>query len=776
MSLFFTRDILMPSLLFTFCLFLFSINSSQAESLTNIQPNSTIKLTNKTTSIFINPASLKTNWLLASHSIPVIDSGLRVENKTQFATAITQLSPSSATWVLSPSGIKINAIFNDVLTLSFSTTANLKIDRNNPIALTWFSLPAKAVNTLLLPFNEGMRIPTNHPTLINYIAKTYSGSNTTQDLKMPFWSAKISNNKELKSADVVSYQMITATNNGLLFSVVDKRLHMQASHEFTPLNRNEHFSVQISLGDSELSGAKQYRQWRQHQKLAVPLSEKRQQQPELERLIGASHVYLFGQDLLAVEDVSDWWGLKNWYFTQDDLLPSKEAIKQLALLKQGKNWFSAYEKRFLIENINSSLNQYFPVKQNNIKNQFDAAQQRKAWLQTQAGAYLINPKRWGQGLSEDMIDTLIEAKLTKLWLGLDNWMPAFYQPNIVDKAKAAGYLIGTYDSYNTAIKKGINDNWLTAQLPDDMRKNCAIENANGKQQKGFRGNGFYLHPSCQLEYVEQRINDIILYGRFNSLFLDVDATAMAREDYSAQRQSNETEMLEAFNHRMSSITKKHNIILGSEDGNGLTTQGIAFAHGMETVGFGWTDKEMKTDRTSPYFLGAWYPDNKPDFFFKSSEVKEPYKTVYFSPKYSIPLYQTVFHDELINSHHWHTASIKFSNVQVERDLTMMLYNTPAMIHLNREESNNTNKQRIKTLQHYQTGFLPIHSVLWNTSLIDFSWLDNSGKVQQTTYNDGSIIIANFSNEDHSLSAGMMIPSQSILAILSNNTKIRWAPQ
>ncbi|CED56664.1 putative exported protein [Aliivibrio wodanis] len=71
----------MPPLLFAFCLFLFSTNSSQAENLTNIQPNSTIKLTNKTASIFINPASLKTDWLLASHSIPVIDSGLRVEKK-----------------------------------------------------------------------------------------------------------------------------------------------------------------------------------------------------------------------------------------------------------------------------------------------------------------------------------------------------------------------------------------------------------------------------------------------------------------------------------------------------------------------------------------------------------------------------------------------------------------------------------------------------------------------------------------------------------------------
>ncbi|MBF4426958.1 glycoside hydrolase, partial [Vibrio anguillarum] len=84
----------------------------------------------------------------------------------------------------------------------------------------------------------------------------------------------------------------------------------------------------------------------------------------------------------------------------------------------------------------------------------------------------------------------------------------------------------------------------------------------------------------------------------------------------------------------------------------------------------------------------------------------------FAPQYRIPLYQTVFHDEVINSHHWHNDSVKFSNVQAERDLIAMLYNTPAMIHLSRDEAT-PNSARVNALRRYQQGFTPIHEVVWN---------------------------------------------------------------
>lgn len=75
-----------------------------------------------------------------------------------------------------------------------------------------------------------------------------------------------------------------------------------------------------------------------------------------------------------------------------------------------------------------------------------------------------------------------------------------------------------YDSYNTAIEKGINDSWLTAQLPDRMRENCAIEKADGTLQLGFRGNGFYLNPACELGYVKQRVQDILHFGTLTACF------------------------------------------------------------------------------------------------------------------------------------------------------------------------------------------------------------------------------------------------------------------
>lgn len=234
-------------------------------------------------------------------------------------------------------------------------------------------------------------------------------------------------------------------------------------------------------------------------------------------------------------------------------------------------------------------------------------------------------------------------------------------------------------------------------------------------------------------------------------------------------------MLDAFNQRMAWIASNEDIVLGSEDGNALTTQGIAFAHGMETVGFGWSDKDMKHNRKSPYFLGAWYPDNKPDFFFKAAQVKQPYKTLFFSPQYKVPLYQTVFHDEVINSHHWHTDSLKFTDVQVERDLTSMLYNTPAMVHLSRDEADQIDAPRIKALQRYQQGFLPIHQVLWNKAMIDFKWLDKQGLLQQTTFNDGSRIVANFTQKPQRLTDNSVIQPTSILARLSDGTVVNWKP-
>lgn len=748
--------------LFSTCAFSANAQDSQI-TLTNTNNIDTISISTKTLAI---------DW----NGLSVNSAALTVDRQPQQVTQLVAHSQAKASWTLLPSGIHVKAeLKEDDLLVQFTLPENTQLKRNHPIELVWFDLTEQQTQTLFLPFSEGVRVPTNNKHWANYLVDNHSGSNTTQDLKMPFWTAQ-------QKDQFISYQMINPTNNQLLFSNTPSdtlseaktKIDMSASHQFTALNQSQPFTVRITLGDSWLDGAKQYRDWRIDHDLSESLTEKKKQNPDVSKLIGASHVYLFGKDPLSIQDVYDWWGLNAWYLERSQLIVPSEAKRELS---KGKDWFSQYHKQLLLDSISQSLQGLYPVAtptltDNTIQAQYAAAQNKKSWLIKNASFYLNTPETWGQALSSDMVSNLNKAGLNKLWLGFDNWMPAFYQPNAVELAKQSGYLVGTYDSYNTAIPAKLNDNWLTAQLPTPIRETCAIELADGSLKKGFRGNGYYLNPNCHLDYVKQRAQDIMRLGNFNSLFLDVDATAMAREDY--RDNSNELDILSGFNNRMQWLSEQPNLVLGSEDGNSLTTKGIAFAHGLETVGFGWTDKDMKENRKSPYYLGRWYPDHKPDFFFKPAKVKEPYKSLLFSPQYRIPLYQAVFHDEVINTHHWHSDSLKFSNVKANRDLTAMLYNTPAMVHLTRDEALSNSSPRIKALKHYQDGFEPIHKQLWNKQLVDFDWLDKNGDVQQTVFDDGSKIIANFSDQAFSQN-GVTIAATSIKALLSNGQVVEWKP-
>ncbi|MGF1799984.1 glycoside hydrolase [Vibrio gigantis] len=738
----------------------------------NVQ-DSQITLTNTNSS---NTVSISTNTLAIDwNGLSVNSAALTVDHQPQKTTQLVAHSQTKASWTLIPSGIHAEAeLKQDDLLIQFTVPSDIDIKRNQPIELTWFDLAEQQTQTLFLPFNEGMRVPTDNKQWANYLINNHSGSNTTQDLKMPFWTTQ-------QKDQFISYQLVNPTNNQLFFSnssaKTSSNIDMNVSHQFTTLNKSQPFAIRITLGDSWLDGAKQYRDWRIKNGLSESLVEKRKRNPDVSKLIGASHVYLFGKDPLSPQDVNNWWGLNAWYLDSSQLIIPSEDKRELSSLSKGKDWFSKYHKQLLLDSISQSLQVLFPVgnptlENNTIKAQYEVAQNKKNWLIKYASSYLNAPETWGQALSSDMVSNLNKAGLNKLWLGFDNWMPAFYQPNAVELAKQSGYLVGTYDSYNTAIPAKLNDSWLTAQLPEPMRKSCAIELADGSLKKGFRGNGYYLNPNCHLDYVKQRAQDIMNFGHFNSLFLDVDATAMAREDY--RDNSNESDMLSAFNNRMQWLSEQPNLVLGSEDGNSLTTKGIAFAHGLETVGFGWTDKDMKENRKSPYYLGRWYPDHKPDFFFKSAKVKEPYKSLLFSPQYRIPLYQAVFHDEVINTHHWHSDSLKFTNVQANRDLTAMLYNTPPMVHLTRDEALSSSSPRLNALKHYQDGFEPIHQQLWDKQLVDFDWLDKNGDVQQTEFSDGSTIIANFSNTVFRHN-GIDIAALSVKAILANGQVIDWQP-
>lgn len=717
-------------------------------------------LTGNNYSYDINPATF---------SIEVVDDGVVWSvNKGRPSLDVTLLkqTKSQLSWYWPSLKTQVNIqLENSDLLIEFTSKQSQ--------TLHWYTQPEQ-VEELILPLSEGMRVPVGNAQWRNYLSTSFGRVNTTYDFKIPFWS-QINKNKTF------SWLLLDPFYNQIDFSDTKQKVQLSAFHDFNRSNISQPFTILLHVGDDMLSGARRYRRYLSETKQLKLLVDKFKRVPNGRKVVGAIHAYLFGDALLDSKDVSDWQGLLSYLMNKnsDWLTRNFNDEAKKTLIKTNSGNLYDYDKKSLIDAINTALAAIKPVEAGAITNsivkqQFSAAQAQKQLAIDNLAVFLVPPKNWGQGLSVPVIQQLRNAKLKNLWLGVNAWTAAFYHPEAVQLAKDYGYLIGPYDSYNTAIPVGVDETWLSAHLPDDMRKNCAVVLAGGKKQQGFGKKGYYLNPNCQQDFVHRRISDILTLGKFNSYFIDVDATGMVRDDFNPSNSTTEPEMRNAYNQRMRWITDSSSTVLGSEDGVSITQEGIIFAHGLETVGFGWQDQDMRKNRKSPFNLGRWYPSDKPEFFFKSAKVKEPYKTLLFSPEFRVPLYQAVFHDVVISSHHWTMDNLKFSDVKADRDLVGMLYNTPPMVNLSRDGI----ELRIKALQHYQEGYSPVHHVLWDKALVKFEYLTDNRKLQKTTFSDGSYIIANFNQEDKHVGR-LVIKLKSVVAVLKSprngevELKIRW---
>lgn len=689
--------------------------------LLSTSPASAIMLQQGDVKFDIDPATLQ------------ISADAVMVNNPQQAQKVSELhsSPSLAHWNWPERNIRITARPD-------GPDLRLTISSERPQIINWFSMPSH-FNTLQLPVGEGSRIPLDNIQWQTYLTNALSSIDTNFDLKLPLWGLE-------QNDKTYSWLMLSPFSNKISFTQQGKQVVMKGSHEFNQFNQQHSFDVLLHVGTTPLSGAIRYRDYLQQSGQFSSLRDKIATVPEGEKLIGASHIYLWGNTLLAQEDVKNWSGLigclqspagaKIW---QNISAEDRKTIEKLQR-REPKEW----QKQPLIEAINRALVLLVPLDATPENPSFLVAQQQQAvkirkLAEQTLGVFLTPPEQWGPGLSDPVITSLHHAGLTRLWLGTDNWTVDFLHPQAVRRAKDAGYLVGSYDSYDTGIPPGVNDSWLTAQLPGKLTEKCAIVRADGTKLPGFGGDGYYLNPGCVLPFSQARMGELIKLTGLNSLFLDVDGTGMVSDDYQKDHPTSAAQMAADRNARMAWFSDTLKLPLGSEDGNAVTARHIMFAHGTETWGFGWGDRDMRQNKESPYYLGIWWPSAQPATFFSPAKVKPLYRTVIFDPRYRLPLYQAVFHDAVIATHHWTFDNLKFSDVKTTRALLSQLYNTPPLFNLSRS----TLKERLPEIIKADASFRILHQALWDKALTGFSWLDKDGWVQQTTFSDGSILTVNF---------------------------------
>jgi len=668
---------------------------------------------------------------LAIHVTPSDKTSVQASSGVP-AHRVNQLSESArqASWQWDDGAYRLSATLDQrdlALTITARDAGELAILRQ----------PASAMGKgLIWPLAEGHYVPAGNGVWQDFLLEQ-GDVNTTQDLSLPLWGVD-------HGAFTLNWLMTNPYNNRLHWQADGKGLALSASHEFTTLDPAAPMTVLLHLGESDpLAGAKRYHQWLVEQGLFEPLADKLRQTPEAEKLLGASHIYLWGNDLLSLGDVRDWPQLLKLLRSGKGLAAELNGLldKEAAQVRQVKQ---PYEQAVLLRGLNAAINTkarqgWQPSTEPNMTQLADGyGALRRELAVAFAGALSTTPGTWGNTLS--VTNALKGAGLKRLLVTQgEGWEGGLWHPEAVKAGVDAGYLMAPYDSYETALSATENPDWTTAHLGSKAYGECAIVLKGGQLKTGFQKSGHYTDPRCVRPLLEARIKAVQAKSGFNAWFLDAYATSMLFDSYRTGASMTQAQNAEGNIDAARWINTALKLPAGSEDGNAITARGILFAHGMQTPVLGWGDREMTQDKQSPYYVGAWYPPEQPAVFFKSVPLKEPFRTVYFDPTMRLPLYQSVFHGSVITTHHWLFDSLKLSNVRAENELTQLLYNVPPLYHL----SAATVKQRLPVIQRQDAFFRPLHERLATQAMTDFRWLTEDKQVQQTTFADGTRLVANF---------------------------------
>ncbi|MDT8301535.1 MAG: hypothetical protein RQ760_08625, partial [Sedimentisphaerales bacterium] len=187
-----------------------------------------------------------------------------------------------AKWLLQTKGIKVEVRLDkrDLSVQFFSQKTG---------TFTWPVLQETSnIKALIWPRWEGCYIPLDEPRWVKYLVEQ-GECDTLEGLSMPFWG--------LDCGDFsLTYIITNPYSNIINFSNTGDKLNARFSHEFTSVQSKKEYGFLIRLGqnNSPVEPAKQFRRWLQRQGEFVSMKEKVKKVPKAERLLGAPHVYLWG--------------------------------------------------------------------------------------------------------------------------------------------------------------------------------------------------------------------------------------------------------------------------------------------------------------------------------------------------------------------------------------------------------------------------------------------------------------------------------------------------
>jgi hypothetical protein len=442
------------------------------------------------------------------------------------ATLALRVTPAGEASVQASSGVTahaVNALQADAEQVSwqwdsgaYRLTARLEqreltltINAREAGELALLRQPPRAMGQgLIWPLAEGHYVPADNAVWKDFLIGR-GELNTTQDLSLPLWGLD-------HGRFTLNWLLTNPYHNRLQWQADGQGVALSVSHEFTSLEPQAPMTLLLHLGDADpLAGAKHYRQWLVEQGRYESLADKLRQTPEAVKLLGASHVYLWGNGLLKLDDVVDWPALIKRLRTHElSGLMDKEPAQVLAQTRA----LNRYEQTLLLRGFNAAINtkvrQAWQVEEPDM-NRLAAryGELRRELALDFAGALGDRPETWGHS----SIQALRDAGLKRLLLTLgEGWEGGLWHPEAIRAGVDAGYLVAPYDSYETALSAAENADWTTAHLGGKAYRDCAIMLKGGALKVGFQQSGHYTDPRCVRPLLQARVKAVQAAAGFNA--------------------------------------------------------------------------------------------------------------------------------------------------------------------------------------------------------------------------------------------------------------------
>ena len=246
-----------------------------------------ITLSNEYWSVRISPGTLETTAELAGGAKFTLSKGSL--NPGSISGMLKKAG--QAQWVLDTPRVEVNIkLSQKELSVRFSSKTTG--------TFTW-PVVQKTANTkaLIWPRWEGCYIPLDDSRWEDYLVGR-GELDTLEGLSMPFWGLDCGEFS-------MTYIITNPYNNEIQFLRESDCLGFRFTHEFTSLAPGKDFGFLIRLGDNDspVEPAKQFRQWLIEQGKFVSMKEKIRKVPNAARLLGAAHVYLWGDAPLSRHDI-----------------------------------------------------------------------------------------------------------------------------------------------------------------------------------------------------------------------------------------------------------------------------------------------------------------------------------------------------------------------------------------------------------------------------------------------------------------------------------------